>query len=408
MLKQTQGDTGYLGLAIISGVLLLLAGCEAPPPTNPLYNSSTRNSLANDERELWKTADDIEEKIGKSAGNFEDKELTALYLRDVMQKISSDFNNSQMQIRVYVFSDTNPNAFVLPNGAVFVTTGMLALLENEAQLASVLGHEFQHFRYRHHIGKERTAHNSAVAGMIVGLAAAIAASGGNGGNVNTNIAGSFSNLWSLCATSSFSQEQERQADQASMIYVIKAGYEPNQSARAFELLQEFDRKAGHREQTMFSSHPALAERIESCRHIAQSNISQSGHELNAEAYYKMSYPAIIENARLNMKLRNNDIATDNINKCLAHDPKCARAYFLLGQMEWEKSPQQEQNMKSMYNFIKAAELDPNYAPCYREIGLLYRYGGQKQKSREMLTKYLELAPGAVDAAVIRSYLDKPD
>ena len=122
----------------------------------------------------------------------------------------------------------------------------------------------------------------------------------------------------------------------------------------------------------------------------------------------MVYLAILENARLNMKLRNNDIATENINKCLAHDPNCSHAYFMLGRMEWEKTPQKELNQESLRNYQKAVELDPKCAPCYREMGLMYRYTGQREKSRELLTKYVELAPGAVDAAVIRSYIDKPD
>lgn len=397
----------YLKIIITAVLLLSLAGCAAHSSITPLTNNTSHASLEKDELALWRAADDIEEKIGKSSRDFDGKNQVTQYLREVINKITTDFNNPDIDLRLYIFRDTSPNAFVLPNGAIFVTTGLIALLENEAQMASVLSHEFQHFKNRHHIQQERKTNNAAITGGIVGLIAACAASQGTG-SVDMSLARGSSNLWTLSVTSSFSQDLETEADLQGLERMLKADYAPDQSMKALELIQEFDKKNGNKKKTMFATHPRIAERIQSCKDLLKRpdiNSIAVGNITDFENYFKMARPAILENARINIELRNMKAAEENIQKVLVAEPKCAAAYFLMGYMKWRESPQQELNDEVLKYYQKSILLDPDYALSYREMGLLFRYAGQNSRSREFLKKYLELAPDAADAVVIHSYVN---
>ena len=129
-------------------LLVLVTGC-ASTNVEPLTNETTRSVLDARECELWDTAEKLEQQIAACVEPVEGQEEIEQYLHEVLTRVVPDFSNPHMSVRMHLLPDTSPNAFVLPNGAMYVNTGLLALLENEAQLATVLGHEFCHFRHRH-------------------------------------------------------------------------------------------------------------------------------------------------------------------------------------------------------------------------------------------------------------------
>src|SRR5258706_4368984 len=73
-----------------------------------------------------------------------------------------------MQYRFFVLRDRSPNAFALPNGDIYVHTGMLARLTDTAQLAAVLGHELNHVAGHHGVVDLRANNKKIIAGMVLG------------------------------------------------------------------------------------------------------------------------------------------------------------------------------------------------------------------------------------------------
>ena len=84
-------------------------------------------------------------------------------------------SDDYIEYEFFVLRDPSPNAFALPNGHIYVHTGMLARLRDEDQLAALLAHEINHVAGHHGIVDHRATRKKAIAGMVLGSSAAGAA-----------------------------------------------------------------------------------------------------------------------------------------------------------------------------------------------------------------------------------------
>lgn len=148
-----------------------------------------------------------------------------------------------------VFEDASPNAFVLPSGQIGVTTGLLKLVQNDDQLAAVLGHEVGHVVARH--AAERYSTQSTT-GLVLGAvqsragdyAQAVGALGGMGAQVGLLLP--------------FSRSHELEADRLGVDYVAAAGYKPSESVALWRVMAQ-QRQSGTPE--FASTHPSDQTRI---------------------------------------------------------------------------------------------------------------------------------------------------
>jgi len=162
--------------------------------------------------------------------------------------VLSSVEDPEFTFRFTVLEDPMLNAFALPGGYVYVTTGLLAYLDSEAALASVLGHEIGHV-IGHHAFKQR---DKSFKESLLILAAAVAG-GGQGA-----LAGSaLSRMSSL----GYGREHEMQADEFGMIYAYQAGYDPRESSKMFETLRFKQRVSGVAYHGFQATHPDTIERI---------------------------------------------------------------------------------------------------------------------------------------------------
>ncbi|MDX9867950.1 MAG: M48 family metalloprotease [Kiritimatiellia bacterium] len=148
------------------------------------------------------------------------------------------------------------NAYAFPDGTIAITRGMLAELENEAQLAAVLGHEIAHVNCGH-----------TAAAMSKGMVYDALVSGTQGylasrGSSWADLAGTAGQLGSAVVLARYSREQERQADQGGMLYLVRAGYDPQGMVDLMRLLIRISGSNPSMIEQMFSSHPMSAERLE--------------------------------------------------------------------------------------------------------------------------------------------------
>jgi predicted Zn-dependent protease len=124
--------------------LLLLTACDTTP-IRPMQGQEDIHNLTPEEHRLWHSAAELDEQLEKADYLYEDEALRA-YIESVMQKLYPEYAGA---ITVRVVDSPDLNAFALPNGSIYINTGMLTRLENEAQLATVLAHEGVHFTNRH-------------------------------------------------------------------------------------------------------------------------------------------------------------------------------------------------------------------------------------------------------------------
>jgi predicted Zn-dependent protease len=150
-----------------------------------------------------------------------------------------------------VFEDPSVNAFVLPGGRMGVNTGLLRLVQNDAQLAAVIGHEVAHTAARH--AAERQS-NTALAQISVGVAGA-AAGDSRIGQAIGQFGGAGAQLGFLLP---FSRQHELEADRLGVDYMHRAGFPPVEALNLWRLMAQ---RGAQRAPEFTSTHPSEATRI---------------------------------------------------------------------------------------------------------------------------------------------------
>jgi predicted Zn-dependent protease len=175
----------------------------------------------------------------------------AKYVSELGKHIAEQTNRPEIPFTFKVIdNDDEINAFALPGGPVYVYTGLLKHAENEAELASVLGHEVGHITARHSSEQLTKTYGIQLLGQIVlgddpGLAAGLA----------TNIASSLSML-------KFSRDDEIESDRLGVHYMFRAGYNPNAMTSFQRKLGELEGSDPSKVMNLLSTHPLSQARID--------------------------------------------------------------------------------------------------------------------------------------------------
>ncbi|WP_293904106.1 M48 family metalloprotease [Phenylobacterium sp.] len=172
------------------------------------------------------------------------------------------------------------NAFTTPPGCyVYVTRGLLGIMNSEAELAAVLGHELGHVAANH---AQRQQNQEAITGLAAALVGAVARS-----DVVGAVAGRAAKLGSL----GYSRSQEYEADSLAIRYLPLAGYAPRGLADVLDDLQREDqfsaRATGRDARAMpvwASTHPLTADRIRRAAQQGEATPPGAASDLNAQAY----------------------------------------------------------------------------------------------------------------------------
>ena len=223
-------------------LLLLPALAATGCATNPATGRS-QLSFFGEEAELA-MGRDVAEEIAASGAVYGDEELAA-YVAEVGGRLAEASERPYLPWSFQVLDDPGINAFALPGGWVYVTRGILAHLESEAELAAVLGHEIGHVTARHSVNQ--------MSKQILASAALLAAS------IHDEDIARWAGLGELGLGLMFLQHgrsDERQADDLGLRYVLRAGYDPHEMPELFAMLERVGEAAGGGGlPTWLSSHP---------------------------------------------------------------------------------------------------------------------------------------------------------
>jgi predicted Zn-dependent protease len=196
------------------------------------------------------------EMAAQMGGEVETSDPNARRVETVGRKVvqNSDASRSPYTFDFHLLSDPETlNAFALPGGQVFITYGLLSKLEDEAQLAGVLGHEIGHVVNRH--GAEHMA--TGQLGQLLTMAAGVAATDEEGrGRRAAMVAAMINQMVQL----KYSRSDELEADRVGMDYMTQAGYDPAAMLGVMRILDEASH--GGRTPVMLSTHPYPEQRVE--------------------------------------------------------------------------------------------------------------------------------------------------
>ena len=187
-------------------------------------------------------------------GIYPDSSLRA-YVSDVGNRLVKVLNKPPVEFRFHLIDSPEPNAFALPGGYIYITRGLLALVNDESELADVMGHEMIHVTKRHSVKQQNKGILPAILqipGAIIGIA-----SPGLGNLINTPIS-----YGSQIYMSSYSRGQEKEADKYGVRLASGAGYDPSKLAVILHSLsEEVERMTGEAEKKSYlASHPYTPKR----------------------------------------------------------------------------------------------------------------------------------------------------
>jgi predicted Zn-dependent protease len=350
-------------------------------------------------------------------------------------KPEDQLENVVWQFRV--LRDPTLNAFAMPNGSIYVHTGLLARMENEAQLAGVLAHEIIHVRNRHSYLSYRSYRKKVLAANIVSIVATPF-----GGGLEVGLAAQFMLTLSIIG---YSRELEKEADLEGARLMAASPYEPKAMVTAFEsMMQKYE--VDLYGEPFYGDHPKTKDRIAYMNEWISKSAPKRETEsagLSKEDYLKNVAEVTRHDILLAIDAGLYRTATALGKRLVAAQPELASnttaladAYTALGPRAPEPlteektgqgkkdarkrrskltlqeeeqtlaaTPAGKERQKENYTeaeklYRRATELEPNYAPAWRGLGELFEKQRQWSQSIEAYRKYLELQPAAMDRLMI--------
>lgn len=369
---------------------VLLAGCGGtlPPPSPPV---DATGIPADEEQRIWARSVEEQQKLDRSGLIADRPELNA-YLEDVLARLNPRPLAGDTPFRVRVVVDPTLNAFAYPNGAIYIHTGLLARIEDEAQLATVLAHEAVHATHRHALAHQRQTRGA------TGFAATL--------TVGTlGLGGLLGGVGALAAISGYSKEHEREADSVGFAQLVAAGYDPAAAIEVFRLFAAEAKRAKKKEPYFFGSHPRLRERIASFESLvaALPPERRAGGERYAERYAAQIAPLLAANAEAALRAGDPEAALDSIRRGLALLPGSPDLRLVEADaLRRRQTGDDLERAGDLFEFLSAEENAP--AETWRGLGLVRQKQNNLAAAALAYRRYLELAPEAPDHAFIDSLL----
>jgi predicted Zn-dependent protease len=242
----------YIALAL--ALLLMMAGCA----TNPVTGNKDF-VLIGEERELALGDQTHPNVIQMYDGEYRDPELVR-YLGTIVKRLHKVSHRQDMPVDFTILNTSIVNAFATP-GHVYATRGFLAKLENEAQFASVMGHEWAHVAARH---TARQMSSGILGQLALGVGSSMLGDSG-AAQIATQITCVGITMLGL----QYSRSQEHQADRVGTYYMALAGWNPEQSIRMMEILGSLNTHKPGMLDKYLSTHPQHEDRIADIRRVIQ-------------------------------------------------------------------------------------------------------------------------------------------
>jgi predicted Zn-dependent protease len=249
----------------------LVCAMSAACATNPV-TGRRQLSLVSEAQEI-QMGQQASQEVAQQLGLVEN-EAVQQYVQRVGARLAAASERPDLPWTFRVVDDPTPNAFALPGGFIFTTRGMMDLMDSEAELAAVLGHEIGHVTARHTV-TQISRGQLAQLGLGVGSILFPSAAQAVGGLAQTGMQLLFL---------SYGRDAERQADELGFRYALHEGFEVREMDDVFATLLRLGQASGRSEiPSWLSTHPAEPERIAAAQARADT-VTRRPLELGREAY----------------------------------------------------------------------------------------------------------------------------
>jgi predicted Zn-dependent protease len=368
------GALGLPALARANPEPLALPGRFTPPPADT------------DEGGLWALMDREEQRLRRSPFALRDPALVR-YLQDLVCRLGGEHC---ADVRVHVVANPLFNASMAPNGMMQVWSGLLLRMDNEAQLAAVLGHELAHYLERHSLERLRDTRNRAAFAQVIGL---------------FGVAGAVAQMGITAGMFSFTREQETRADRLGMALMQRAGYDGAQAAQVWDnLLGEMRASDGEDAGTrnpLLATHPAAASRRDDLLRLAGGRSGESG----APALARVIAGHRLEWLLAEVRRGQYEQSLVLFERLLARAPADVSVRYARGEVYRLREAPGDLD-RAVLDLVQATSVADAPPAVWRSLGLVRRRQGDAPAAATAFERYVMLAPQAGDAGLIRSYLSE--
>ncbi len=240
-------------IAIVTCMAFLLCFCAENPVTK------TRELMLFSEKDEVALGKGLDRDVRKEYGVYDDISVTN-YVQKVGKKVAQVSHRSNLDFHFSVVDMDEVNAFALPGGYIYVTRGLLCYLNNEAQLAGVIGHEIGHVSYRHSMKALQSDIGTNILLNIIAM--------GTGSQFWAQV----SNMMLGAIMAGYSRTYENQADELAVDYMLKAHYDPYQMRDFLYTIKRMEEGRVGFLLGIFASHPLTEERIKNVQNVIKQKI----------------------------------------------------------------------------------------------------------------------------------------
>ncbi|MES2976086.1 MAG: M48 family metallopeptidase [Pseudomonadota bacterium] len=376
-----------LGIAALAGAAPVLGQAAAPAPAASLVPQRfARPSIDTDEGGLWAMMDREEARLRRSPFTIRDPALGS-YLRDLVCKLTDDHCPD---IRIHAVRTPLFNASMSPNGMMQVWSGLLLRVENEAQLAAVLGHELGHYLERHSIERLRDVKSRAAFAQFMGM---------------FGVVGAIGQLGVIASMFAFSREHETRADRLGMQLLARAGYDGREAAKVWENLLGEARITGGadvgRRSPMMATHPPIETRRDDLLALA----GDAGGKLNAAEYGRVILPHRMGWLQDEIRRGQYEESIVLFDRMLRDVPGDAQAMYARGEVYRQRAGDNDMQ-RSLDDLTRATGMANPPAEAFRALGLVHKQQTNGDAAVTAFEKYLTASPDAADAGLIKTYISQ--
>lgn len=372
--------------AILILMLLGLQGCV----TNPVTGKS-QFMLISESQERKIGAEQYGPTIQSQGGEYYLDPDLKIYVRRVGETLAQVSDQPNLPYEFVIINSSIPNAWALPSGKIAINRGLLTEMEDEAQLAAVLGHEIVHAAARH--SAQRLQQGLLINAGLAGLGLMIA------DNDFRDILLGGAALGATLTLARYGRGHELESDAFGMEYMARAGYDPQ---AAVELQEIFVKLAGDRESNwlegLFASHPPSQERVTKNRQKAlllntQSHFRGKTEYARATANLRKRVPAYKAHDEGVTALSKGDTTTAlaKAEEAIRLEPGEAMFFALRGDVHQALGD----DKKALADYNRAVELYPEHYAYLLKRGTTRQQLGLNELALQDLSRSAQFLPTSI-------------
>jgi predicted Zn-dependent protease len=333
-----------------------------------LFGSFIRGAYAMTTEEERKLGKQVLLELQRNVNFVTDLNVQA-FIDKVGHSIVDRTGPTPFEFKFYVINAPDPNAFAVPGGYIFVTTGLLVLAENEQELAGVLSHEIAHVTQRHVAQMIEKSKRLNIASLVAILAAMLAGRGGSGSQAGAAMAMATAGALEL----KYTREIEVDADLNGLHYMIKAGYDPNGMINFFKRIQKMSLEMAPNIPAYLLDHPALENRISLLENILLMEPKSTGPFRTIPNFKRVQVKAFVEE-------REPHVAITYFQSLIDANSNHWEGYYGLG-LAYRKMGRFDKSIEALQS---AHSIDPNDLDILKERGVTYFFSGKLEQAMEDL------------------------